>query len=129
MHTPEHEIEQLETAFWQSIVDGQPQVATGLLTEPALMVSAHGALSFDHDTYIRMTEKPPYRLVSFALSDFRVLFPREDVAIATYKADQEIEHAGEKTHMPAVESSTWLKRDGEWKCVAHTESLQTTDNS
>lgn len=129
MHTREHEIEQLETAFWQSMVDGQPQVATDLLTEPALMVSSHGGMRFDHAGYARMANNPAYRLVSFALSDFSVLFPREDVAIATYKVDQQVEHDGNKTRMPAVDSSTWVKVEGRWKCAAHTESLQTADKS
>lgn len=128
MHTPEHEIEQLETDFWQSIVDGDAAAATALLTEPALMVSSHGGMQFDHAGYTKMATNPPYRLVSFALSDFNVLFPREDVAIATYKVDQQVKHDGKKTRMPAVDSSTWVKVEGRWKCAAHTESLQSASN-
>lgn len=60
----------------------------------------------------------------FALSGFQVLFPREDIAIATYRAEQEVEAAGRKIRIPAVESSTWIRRGDQWKCVAHTESLQ-----
>ena len=44
----QQEIERLERAFWQSMVDDRPAVATGMLSEPALMVSGHGALQFDH---------------------------------------------------------------------------------
>lgn len=124
MHTPEHQIEQLETAFWQSMIDGQPKAATDLLAEPALMVSGHGSMSFDHAGYTKMANDPSHRLVSFTLSDFSVLFPREDVAIASYKVDQEVEYDGKKTRMPAVDSSTWVKIDGHWKCASHTESLQ-----
>jgi hypothetical protein len=36
------DIEALERAFWQSMVDGKAAVATRMLTEPALMVSGHG---------------------------------------------------------------------------------------
>ena len=37
---------------------------------------------------------------------------------------QEVEAAGRKIRMPAMESSTWIRRGDQWKCVAHTESLQ-----
>ena len=122
MDTREHEIEQLETAFWQSMVDGQPQVATDLLTEPALMVSSHGGMRFDHAGYANMTNNPAYRLVSFALSDFSVLFPREDVAIATYRAKQKMQMDGKELEQHVNDTSTWVRIDGDWKCVSHTES-------
>ena len=119
-------IEQLEHAFWQSMVDDQPQVATGLLAEPALMVSGHGAMSFDHAGYTRMATDPAHRLLDYTLRDMDVLFAGDDVAIATYKVDQRVDRDGRAQTMHAVDSSTWVRRDGEWKCVAHTESLQPT---
>jgi len=119
-------IEQLEHAFWQSMVDNTPKVATGLLAERALMVSGHGAMAFDHAGYTKMQRDPSHKLLDFTLSDLDVLFPSDDVAIATYKVDQTVEYDGMRTNMRAVDSSTWLKSGGDWKCVAHTESLQPT---
>jgi hypothetical protein len=120
------DIEQLEHAFWQSMVDNEPKVATGLLAERALMVSGHGAMAFDHAGYTKMQLDPSHRLIEFKLSDLDVLFPATDVAIATYKVEQTVEYDGMRTTMHAVDSSTWLKSGGDWKCVAHTESLQPT---
>lgn len=117
------EIEALEKAFWQSLVDDDPKVATGMLTDKALMVSGHGAMSFDHAGYTRMAKDPKHKLLSFELSDMDVLFPADDVAIATYQVDQEMELEGKAVRMKAVDSSTWVKVDGEWKCAAHTESM------
>lgn len=116
-------IEQLEHAFWQSMVDDDPTVATGMLAERALMVSGHGAMAFDHAGYAKMANDPSHRLVAYTLSDMQVLFPRDDVAIATYKAEQRVERDGRSMTMHAVDSSTWVRGDGDWKCVAHTESL------
>ncbi|HSD15742.1 MAG TPA: nuclear transport factor 2 family protein [Thermomonas sp.] len=120
------DIEKLEHAFWQSMVDNEPKVATGLLAERALMVSGHGAMAFDHAGYTKMQLDPSHKLLDFKLSDFDVLFPGDDVAIATYTVDQTVEHDGTRTNMQAVDSSTWLKSAGGWRCVAHTESLQPT---
>jgi ketosteroid isomerase-like protein len=121
----QREIEGLEQAFWQSMVDGKANVATAMLTEPAVMVSGHGALKFDHATYEKMAAKDEYRLVGFKLSKMDIVFPRDDLAIATYHAAQTMETQGSTiVKMEAFDSSTWIRLHEGWKCVAHTESLQ-----
>lgn len=116
------EIEDLERTFWQSILDNEPKVASGLLTEPALMVNEHGTMSFDHAGYTKMANDPRHRLLAFDLSDMDVLFPTDDVAIVTYRAHQKMEMDGKPMEMDAVDSSTWVRANGGWKCAAHTES-------
>jgi ketosteroid isomerase-like protein len=125
MATSQHrtEIESLERAFWQSLVDNDPKVATGMLTEPALMVSEHGAMSFDRAGYTKMANDPKHRLLEYAFSDMDVLSPTDDVAIATYRVHQKMKMDGKPVEMDAVDSSTWVKMDGAWKCAAHTESV------
>lgn len=125
MNTTGHaaEIERLERAFWQSLVEGEPKVASAMLTATALMVSPHGAMSFDPRTYEKMAANPDSRVLDYRFSDFDVLFPRDDVAIATYKAWQKFTHEGETIEQDVVDSSTWVRLDGEWKCAAHTESV------
>ena len=116
------EIEGLEKAFWNSMVAGQPEVATGMLTEPAVMVSGHGATKFDHAAYTRMAKDDRYKLIDYTLSDMDVIFPRDDVAVATYHVDQKMEMQGKPQQMKMYDSSTWVKVDGTWRCVMHTES-------
>ena len=118
-----HEIERLETAFWQSMVDREPAVATGLLTEPALMVSGHGLLKFDHAAFERMATKDSSRLTGFEFSEFDVVFPTRDVAVASYRVRQDLEVEGKPRSEEVFDSSTWVKLGDAWKCVAHTESL------
>lgn len=115
------EIEKLERAFWQSMVDRKPDVATGMLTEPSLMVSAHGAMTFDHAAYTRMANDTKHKVVGYDISGLEVLFPSDEVAIATYRVHQKTEMDGKPMEMDVVDSSTWLKLDGAWKCAAHTE--------
>lgn len=116
------QIERLERAFWQSMVDGQPDVATAMLTEPALMVASHGVNRFDHAAYARMAKDDAYRLTDYRISDFDVLFPTEDVAVATYAVRQSLETKGESVTEDVFDSSTWVRVDGDWRCVAHTET-------
>lgn len=116
------EIERLEKAFWQSMVDGKPSIATGMLAEPAVMVSSHGALKFDHAEYTKMAKEDPGKLVDFKITDLDVVFPREDVAVASYHVDQSMERDGKPSRLQMYDSSTWVKVDGQWLCVMHTES-------
>lgn len=116
------DIERLEQAFWQSMVDREPAVATGMITEPALMVSGHGPMRFDHREYTKMADSEQHRLLEYTLSDMDVMFPSDDVAIATYRAHQKMEMDGKPMEFDSIDSSTWVKLDGAWKCAAHTES-------
>lgn len=116
------EIEGLERAFWDSMVDGKPEIATGMLTEPAVMVSEHGVTKFDHATFTKMAKDDRHKLIDYTLSEIDVVFPREDVAVASYHANQRMEMQGKPVQMDVYDTSTWIKVDGQWRCVMHTES-------
>jgi ketosteroid isomerase-like protein len=53
----------LENRFWKSIVDQDTDTALEMLCEPALMVSAHGAMKFGHDQYRKMAEEGSWKCV------------------------------------------------------------------
>lgn len=122
MTKQQREIEGLEKAFWNSMVAGKPEVATEMLTEPAVMVSENGATKFDHAAYAKMANDDQYKLVDYTISDMDVIFPRDDVAVATYQVDQRMEVQGKPLQMNVYDTSTWVKVDGNWRCVMHTES-------
>jgi len=125
MNSPAKVIEELENRFWQSLVDNDADTATELLTEPALMVSSHGAMKFDHAGYRKMAEKGPRVLTGFELSDMQVVFPSETTAIATYHVRQRVAPRGAEDRADVQEmndTSTWIKEDGSWKCAMHTET-------
>ena len=122
MQDASREIEQLEHAFWSSLVDRDVDAATGLLAPQALMVSSRGAMQFDPSQYAKMLQDPRHGLIDYTLSDMAVLFPTEDIAIVTYRAKQAMQTDGKQLEQAVVDSSTWVKLDGKWKCAAHTEA-------
>ena len=69
MQDASKELIALENKFWQSMVDEDTDTALTLLDEPALMVSAHGSISFDHEGYRKMAEQGGMVIKSFKLSD------------------------------------------------------------
>jgi ketosteroid isomerase-like protein len=120
--TRSNEIERLEHAFWQSLVDRDADAARGMLAPEALMVGAHGTMRFDPAQYEKMLLDPKHGLLEYALSDMDVLFPSDDTAIATYRAHQKMEMDGREMEQDVVDTSTWVRVDGGWRCAAHTES-------
>jgi ketosteroid isomerase-like protein len=114
----------LENKFWQAIVDQDPDAATELLTEPALMVSSHGAMKFDHAGYRKMAEKGTMVLTSYQLSDMNVVFPNDETAVLTYHVKQEVSQRdnGKSTVQEMNDTSTWIKDGDDWLCVMHTET-------
>lgn len=115
---------QLEKKFWQSMVDQDADTAVGMLAEPALMVSAHGAMQFDHAGYKKMAEQGSMVLKSFELSDIQVTQPNDKTAVVTYRVKQGVAQRGQN-HSETLEmndSSTWVRDGRQWKCVVHTET-------
>lgn len=124
MQTAERMLIDLENSFWQSMVDEDTETAVSMLSEPAVMVSAQGAMKFDHAAYRRMASHGAKVLKSFELSDMDVLFPAEGMAVLTYRARQSMAPRGGGSVImeEMADSSTWVRRDGKWQCVMHTET-------
>ena len=114
----------LETKFWESMVNQDTDTALELLNEPAVMVSEHGAMQFDHAGYRKMAEKGSMVLTSFKLSDMEVVFPSATTAILSYHVKQSMAPRGKKanTVQEMNDTSTWIKTDEGWQCAMHTET-------
>lgn len=125
MRTSTKTLIDMETRFWQSMVDQDSDTAISMLAEPALMVSSHGAMKFDHAGYRKMAEQGPLVLTSFELSDVEVVFPTDSTAILTYRVKQGVADRGsaKSTTQEMADSSTWVRSDDDdWRCVMHTET-------
>jgi hypothetical protein len=120
----------LEKKFWQSMVDDDADTAIGLLAEPAVMVTGHGAMQFDHATYRKMADEGPRVVTSFELEDVKAVFPNEDTAILTYRVRQGVAPRDDRSAEEIEEmndSSTWVRSGKAWKCVMHTETPVATE--
>ena len=118
----------LENKFWQSMVDEDVDAALALLNEPALMVSGHGTIKFDHAAYRKMAEKGSMVVTAFKLSDVDVVQPTDDIAVLTYRVEQSVAPRGQSheqsrgTTQEMANSSTWVRQGEDWRCVMHTET-------
>lgn len=114
----------LENKFWQSLVDADTDTALSLLAEPALMVTAQGALQFDHAQYRQMAEQGGMVIKAFELSDVDVLFANDDTAVVTYQVTQTVgaRDGSDEIEQQMADASVWTRQDGQWRCVLHTET-------
>lgn len=122
--TAQHLIE-LEKKFWQSLVKEDTDAALSMLDQQALMVSQHGSMKFDHMQYRQMAQQGAMVLKDFKLGDIDVLQPTEDMAVLTYRVKQSVAPRGsdgKATTQEMVDSSTWVRKEDQWQCVAHTET-------
>lgn len=121
-------LEDLETKFWQSMVDQDTDTTLSLLCEPALMVGAHGSMKFDHAGYREMAEQGKMILTSFKLSDVLVVFPNEATAVLMYHVTQTMALRGQTEGITQKmnDSSTWVHNGKNWLCVMHTETPSET---
>lgn len=106
------------------MVDHETDVALNLLCEPALMVSSHGAMKFDHAGYRQMADQGSMVVNSFELNDIEVVFPSVSTAILSYRVKQGIAPRGKgaTTEQEMRDTSTGVKTEHGWRCAMHTET-------
>lgn len=124
MSTQSETLIALEKRFWEAMVNEDTHAATELLREPALMVSGHGTMKFDHAGYRKMATEGSMTLTGFELRDIDVMFPNDTTAIVTYRVKQDVEmrEGGDSSTQEMNDTSTWVKTGSRWQCVMHTET-------
>ncbi|MDO9403022.1 MAG: nuclear transport factor 2 family protein [Polaromonas sp.] len=114
----------LETRFWQAMVDQDADAAVGMLNDTAIMVSSHGRIQFDHAGYRKMASHGPMVVTSFSFDDMQVMQADANTAVVTYRVTQQVAERGKKETLTQEmnDTSTWIRVGDAWKCVMHTET-------
>ena len=113
----------LETRFWQSMKDKDPQTAQAMIADPGLVVGPMGTLRMDPAKYAEMTEEGQWTLNSFKMDDVDVIFPNEETAIVAYKVHQTGDMKGQPMDLKCADSTVWVRDGGDWKVALHTETI------
>lgn len=121
--TDRQEIIDLENRFWQTMVDKDVETAAAMMAEKSIVTGAQGAAAIDRQSFAHMMSEATWSLESYTFSDIQVEFPATDVAVIGYKVEEKLLIDGEPLTMEAADASTWVRRDGKWACVLHTESV------
>ncbi len=119
-----HELLTLERRFWQALKDKDVEAAIELTDDPCIITGAQGVGRVDRQTFTAMMRAATYTLDEFEVADdAEVRLLGEDVAIVAYNVHEELTVGGERIVFDAADTSTWVKRDGRWRCALHTEAI------
>jgi ketosteroid isomerase-like protein len=121
----EREIVDLEKQYWQAVKDGDVDAAMKLTDFPCLVASSRGARSVDREGFAQMMSDSSYaiRKLDFGKQP-QVRMLSDDVAVIAYEIHEELTVDGKPKTMDAVDTSTWIRRNGEWRCALHSEAIK-----
>jgi hypothetical protein len=96
-----------------------------LSDDPCIVAGAQGVATFDRKTISAMLKQPNWKLLNFEIDpDVKVKLLADDVAVLAYRVREELTVDGQRVQFEAADASTWVRRDGQWVCALHTESLK-----
>ncbi|MEP6732733.1 MAG: nuclear transport factor 2 family protein [bacterium] len=119
------ELVDIERKFWDAMKTKDAQSAGRLTDDGCIVVGAQGVSAIDSKMMAKMTSEGTWDLkqYSFDEKNMQVKFVSDDVAIVAYKVTERVVVDSKTLPIEANDSSVWVRRDGEWRCALHTESL------
>jgi hypothetical protein len=115
----------LEKRFWDAMRTKDAGTAAQMTDDGCIVVGAQGVSAVDQKTMGKLTTEGEWQLQQFSFDErsTQVRFVNEDVAIVAYKVNERVVVDGKTLPIEANDSSVWVRRNGEWRCALHTESL------
>ena len=116
---------ELERRFWNAMKAKDGDTAARMTDDGCIVVGAQGVSSVDSEKMGQLTQEGKWELqqYSFDEKNAQVRFIGDDVAIVAYKVNERVVVDGQTLPVNANDSSVWVRRNGEWLCALHTESL------
>lgn len=123
--TKEQELVETEQKFWDAMKNKDGEAAAELTDDGCIIVGAQGVSAIDRASMGKMTEGGKWELQQFTFNEKtrQLRFISDDVAIVGYSVSERIVVEGKTLQFDANDSSVWVRRNGEWRCALHTESL------
>jgi hypothetical protein len=114
-----------ERRFWNAMRDKDGEAASEMTADNCIVVGAQGVSAIDPDTMARLTKEGDWELerYTFDESTAQVQFLNEDVALVAYKVKEKLTVEGKPVNLEANDASVWIRKNSEWLCAMHTESL------
>jgi Domain of unknown function (DUF4440) len=121
--TLEQELTQLEKRYWKAMGAKDLDTLEQLTDFPCIVAGSHGVSSIDRATFMKMAQDPSRTITDATLNDIHVRQVTDDVAVVAYTVHEALEKGGRAMTLDAADCSTWVRRNGSWACVAHSEAI------
>ena len=121
----EQELVEVERRFWNAMKEKDASTASELTDDQCVVVGAQGVSAIDAQTMGKMTTEGAWELEQFSFDEQarQIRFLTDDIAIVAYPVKERVIVDGATLPIEANDSSVWIRRDGQWRCALHTESL------
>ena len=119
------ELLDVEHRFWNAMKTKDANAASKMTDDQCIVVGAQGVSAIDSQTMGKLTTDGKWTLQQYTFDEknAQVRFLTDDIAIVAYKVTERVELDGKTLPVEANDASVWVRRDGEWRCALHTESL------
>ena len=121
----EQELMDVERRFWKAMQEKDAGTASELTDEQCVIVGAQGVSAIDAKTMGALTTEGKWELEQYSFDEQKrqIRFLTDDIAIVAYPVRERVIVDGQTLPIVANDSSVWVRRDGQWRCALHTESL------
>ena len=121
----EQELMEVERRFWNAMQEKDADTASELTDEQCVIVGAQGVSAIDAKTMAKLTSEGTWELEQYSFDEQKrqIRFLTDDIAIVAYPVRERVIVDGQTLPVVANDSSVWVRRDGQWRCALHTESL------
>ena len=118
-----NEIKSLEKKYWDSMILRDYETAVELTDFPCIVAGERGTHAFSREEFkkLLMGEDGKIKDFKFDEDSFEVRQISRDTAVIAYKLNCTFQHDGKDKTIEAVDTSTWVKKNGKWLCAMHTE--------
>ena len=119
----ENELVNLERRYWNAMKDKNVEDALQMTDEPCIVTGAQGVGRVSREEFRKLMVNATWTLHGFEMNNMQARLISDDVAIVAYKVKEQLTVDGKPLTLEASDSSTWVRRDGAWKCALHTEAV------
>ena len=121
--TIDQDLLEREKRYWQAMKDRDVDTALKLTNDPCLIAGASGVASVDRKSFANIMAAAQYTLHDFSIEDAKAQRLTEDVAVLAYRVREDLTVEGKPVTLNAADTSVWVRRNGDWLCALHTESV------
>lgn len=97
--------------------------AVRMSDDPCYIAGAQGVSQISNEQYRKLMTDGKWELHSYDMDRTLAGLISPEVAIIAYTVTEKLTVDGKPLTLTANDSSTWVRRNGEWKCSLHTEAV------
>ncbi|MVZ60872.1 nuclear transport factor 2 family protein [Sphingobacterium humi] len=112
----------LEKQYWQRMENHELDGLLDLTYFPCIVSSSKGIRKADKQSFVDMFEQGKELVFKvLSISEEEVIELTDQTAVIAYKVATEKTYQGKTWQDSCVCNSTWVLKDGAWKCAMHSE--------